>query len=131
MARKAVDSAIALRPGAADQYEQLATVEILARKPAAALTAARKETDPVWRELRWRWRCKLGPTARPPMPSVGLLSPRVSRLATVPGQAARVARHPGWRRSGLTLFGLNGPDDAEGGCDGSRHVAQVRGGEWR
>ncbi len=60
-ARKAIDTAIALRPAAADQYGQLATVEIRAGDPDAALTAARKETDPVWREIAPALALQIGP----------------------------------------------------------------------
>ena len=48
-AELALHKSIALQPQAASSYMQLATIQILRGKPAAAVELAKQETDPFWR----------------------------------------------------------------------------------
>src|SRR5438046_2684312 len=48
-AEAALRKVIALQPQSAQNYEQLAVIQILRGKPGAAVELAKQETDPFWR----------------------------------------------------------------------------------
>jgi serine/threonine-protein kinase len=48
-AEAAVRKAVALQPQSAENYTQLARIQILRGQPAAAMVLAKQETDPFWR----------------------------------------------------------------------------------
>ncbi|MBS0381356.1 MAG: hypothetical protein JSR56_02895 [Proteobacteria bacterium] len=60
-AQKAMDTAIALQPGAVVFHEQLAVVAILQGDAKAALAAAQQETGPTWREAALALALQIGP----------------------------------------------------------------------
>lgn len=47
--------AIALQPQAAQNYMQLTKIQILQGRPADALASAKREIDPFFTPMLWRW----------------------------------------------------------------------------
>jgi TolB-like protein len=60
-AEQAVNTAIALQPGAVDFHEALAVVEILRGDASAALTAAQKEPPGPWHDIAMALALQIGP----------------------------------------------------------------------
>jgi Flp pilus assembly protein TadD len=60
-AQQAIDTSIALQPGATASYEQLAVIEILHGDPKAALAAAQQEPPGPWHDIAMTLALQIGP----------------------------------------------------------------------